>query len=69
MSGDVAEPDEARPWRPERGPKPTVRTWPRRDPPALWVWSKGRWRWATVRARQDGRVAYQVSVDLDGSTS
>ncbi|MFE4425285.1 hypothetical protein [Streptomyces sp. NPDC056817] len=32
----------------------------------------GRWRWATVRARQDwpdGRVAYQVSVDLDGSTS
>ncbi|WP_146046266.1 hypothetical protein [Streptomyces cahuitamycinicus] len=71
MSGDVAEPMEARPWRPENGAKPLVRTWPHRDPPALWVWSKGRWRWATVMARQDwpdGRIAYQVRVDLDGST-
>jgi hypothetical protein len=72
MSGDVAEPVAARPWRPEDGPKPVVWTWPRKDPPALGVRSKGHWRWATVMARQDwadGRTAYQVSVDLDGSTS
>jgi hypothetical protein len=41
-------------------------------PPALRVWSRGRWRWATVTARQDwadGRTVYQVHVDLGGSTS
>jgi hypothetical protein len=49
-----------------------VWTWPCMDQPALWLWSRGRWRWAIVRARQDwpdGRVAYQVAVDLDGSTA
>ncbi|MEU3760973.1 MULTISPECIES: hypothetical protein [Streptomyces] len=47
-------------------------TWPLADPPVLWLRSRGRWRWATVRARQnwaDGRVAYQVLVDLDGSAA
>ncbi|MEV7004792.1 hypothetical protein AB0N62_45715 [Streptomyces sp. NPDC093982] len=62
MGDDVAEPVEARPWRPEDGRQPFVRTWPSRGPLALWLWSKGRWRWATVMARQDwavGRIAYR----------
>ncbi|GGZ70000.1 hypothetical protein GCM10010344_41230 [Streptomyces bluensis] len=69
---DRAEPIEARPWRPVDGPEPVVWTWPRADRPALWVWSCGTWRWTQVRARRDwpdGRTAYQVAVDLDGSTS
>jgi hypothetical protein len=72
MIEHVAEPVEARPWRPEDGTPPTVRTWPRGHAPALWVWSRGCWRWAPVMARQswpDGRTAYQVSIDLDGSTA
>lgn len=72
MSDGVSEPVEARPWREADGPPPVVWIWPRKDPPALWVWSKGHWRWANVMARQDrpnGRTAYQVSVDLDGSTA
>ncbi|WP_324787060.1 hypothetical protein [Streptomyces sp. H51] len=49
-----------------------MRTYPRIDGPALQVWSAGKWRWAPVLARQDwadGRVFYQVSVDLTGSTT
>ncbi|MGW3628021.1 hypothetical protein [Streptomyces sp. NPDC000880] len=67
----VPEPEEARPWRPEDGPEPTVTTWPYRDRPALEVWSHGKWRYAPVLARQDwsdGSVYYQVSVDLRGDT-
>lgn len=48
-----------------------MRTYPRAGGPALKVWSGGKWRWAPVMARQDwtdGRVFYQVSVDLTGST-
>lgn len=46
--------------------------------PALAVWSEGAWRYAQVRARQDwppsetwpnGRVIYQVTVDLLGDTT
>ncbi|MFF3248946.1 hypothetical protein ACFYWY_35665 [Streptomyces sp. NPDC002870] len=72
MSDSVPEPVEARPWVPDDGPPPHVWTWPRTDPPALLVRSRGRWHWATVTARQDyadGRVVYQVVVDLDGFTS
>ncbi|MGI5143853.1 MULTISPECIES: hypothetical protein [unclassified Streptomyces] len=54
-------PEPARPWRPEDGRQPVVWTWPRSDPPALWVRSGGAWRYATVMARQDwadGSVVY-----------
>lgn len=65
---------EARPWRQGDGPKPKVWTWPLTDPPALWVHHKGTWRWASVSARPmagrpDGRTAYQVLIDTDGTTS
>jgi hypothetical protein len=72
VTDSVPDPVEARPWRPDDGPPPHVWTWPRTDPPALLVRRLGRWRWGTVTARQDhadGRVVYQVAVDLDGSTS
>ncbi len=55
-----------------RAPPPAVRTWPPGDCPALKVWSLGAWRYAPVRARQDcpdGRVVYQVDVDLRGDAS
>ncbi|MEU1592709.1 hypothetical protein ABZ468_07580 [Streptomyces sp. NPDC005708] len=67
----IPEPEPARPWRPEDGPEPVVWTWPRSDPPALWVRSGGAWRFATVLARQDwadGSVYYQVAVDLHGGS-
>lgn len=67
----IEEPEPARPWRPEDGPRPQVWTWPRSDRPALRVWSAGAWRYAPVLARQDwadGAVYYQVSVDLLGDT-
>lgn len=66
------EPERALPWRPEHGPKPTVRTWPPGDRPGLFIWANGRWRYASVTARhdyEDGRTAYQVLIDVDGSTS
>ncbi|MET9603155.1 hypothetical protein [Streptomyces sp. NPDC006459] len=72
MSTTLTKPVESRPWRPEDGPQPRVWNWPPGDRPALYVWSQGRWRYAPVLARHDrtdGCVAYQVSVDLDGSTS
>lgn len=72
VDDEIPEQAEERPWRPEDGPPPAVRTWAAPDSPALWVRSRGRWRWATVRARQDwadGRTTYQVLVDLDGSTT
>ncbi|MEE1764341.1 hypothetical protein [Streptomyces sp. SP18BB07] len=68
----IPEPAVTRPWRPEDGPKPVVWTWPRVDPPALWVWANGRYRWATVVAKQvwaDDSVVYQVLVDLRGDTT
>lgn len=68
----MTEPVETPPWNAETGPAPVVWSWPAGDRPALKVWSMGRWRYAPVRARQDwpdGTVVYQVSVDLDGSTS
>lgn len=43
-------------------PTVTVYTWPR---PALWVYWRGSWEYADVRARHDwptGAVAYQVEV-------
>lgn len=70
--GVVREPVAARPWQEGNGPRPRVWTWPSTDRPALWVWSGGAWRWAPVTARQDwadGRTAYQVEVDLTGSTA
>lgn len=66
------EPEQAPPWRPEYGPKPTVWTWPPGDRPALRVLANGAWRYAAVEARhnyEDGRVAYQVLIDVDGSGS
>ncbi|MGW7090026.1 hypothetical protein ACWGH2_41955 [Streptomyces sp. NPDC054871] len=66
----IPEPVEARPWRPEDGPEPDVTTWPSGSRPALSVWSRGAWRHAPVTARQvwaDGRVFYQVTVDLRGN--
>lgn len=68
----MTEPVESRPWRPKDGPEPKVWSWPAGDRPALYVWSTGAWRFAPVMARHDwpdGRVVYQVAVDLDGSTS
>lgn len=59
-------------WSPGDGPRPRVWCWPRTDRPALYVRSGNRWRYAPVQARQDapnGRTAYQVAVDLDGSTT
>nr|WSX47566.1 hypothetical protein OG409_00370 [Streptomyces sp. NBC_00974]WSX54290.1 hypothetical protein OG409_38540 [Streptomyces sp. NBC_00974] len=67
---EITEPVEARPWRPEDGPQPRIRTWPGMGRPALYVWSAGSWRLAAVLARQDradGRVIYQVDVDLNDS--
>ncbi|MFF4543679.1 hypothetical protein ACFY1J_05440 [Streptomyces sp. NPDC001406] len=67
----IPEPEAARPWRPEDGPKPEVWTWPNADRPSLKVWSAGAWRSARVMARQnwaDGSVRYQVEVDLRGDT-
>ncbi|MFE2181395.1 hypothetical protein [Streptomyces sp. NPDC059455] len=64
-------PEPARPWRPEDGPGAEVWTWPYGDRPALEVWSAGRWRYASVMARQnwaDGSVRYQVEVALRGDT-
>ncbi|MFH9970208.1 hypothetical protein ACH4PR_55150 [Streptomyces mirabilis] len=72
MSEDAVEPEQARPWRAEDGPRPRVQTWPSSERPALWVWSCGAWRWARVVARQDwpdGRIAYQVEIDAAGTTS
>ncbi|WP_158857537.1 hypothetical protein [Streptomyces sp. NRRL B-1347] len=68
----IEEPEQAPPWRPEHGPAPQVHTWPCGGRPALEVYANGRWRYAPVGARHDyadGRVAYLVEVDLDGSTS
>jgi hypothetical protein len=68
----VPEPVLARPWRPEDGPRPRVTVYPRTGAPALAVWSAGAWRYAVVRARHDwpdGRVHYQVAVDLLGDTT
>lgn len=64
-------PEQARPWRPEDGPRPGVWTWPNGERPSLKVWSAGAWRTARVMARQnwaDGSVRYQVEVDLRGDT-
>lgn len=66
------EPEQAPPWRPEHGPKLTVWTWPPGDRPGLLVWANGNWRYAAVTARHDyadGRFAYHVEIDVDGSTS
>ncbi|MFD4933365.1 hypothetical protein [Streptomyces virginiae] len=74
MSGETtapAEPVESRPWN-GHGQEPTVWTWPAGDRPALYVWSLNQWRYARVHARQDwpdGKIVYQVAVDLDGSTT
>ncbi|MFI7142894.1 hypothetical protein ACIBQ5_35885 [Streptomyces massasporeus] len=69
---EIPEPVPARPWRREDGPEPKVTTWPTGNRPALAVWSHGRWRYAPIMARQDwadGRVFYQVEVDLLGDTT
>ncbi|MEU4986659.1 MULTISPECIES: hypothetical protein [unclassified Streptomyces] len=69
---EIPEAVPARPWRREDGPPPQVKTWPPGDRPALLVRSAGRWRYAPVKARQDwadGRVIYQVEVDLLGDTT
>ncbi|MET9528193.1 hypothetical protein [Streptomyces coeruleorubidus] len=69
---DIPEPAVARPWRPSDGEQPRVTTWPPGNRPALRVWSHGAWRYAPVRARQDwadGRVFYQVEIDLRGDTT
>lgn len=66
------EPEQAPPWRPEHGPPPKVWTWPPGDRPALRVWANGAWRYAAVTARhdyEDGRYAYHVEIDVDGSAS
>lgn len=69
---EIPEAAPARPWRREDGPPPRVRTWPPGNRPALLVRSAGRWRRARVTARQDwadGRVIYQVEVDLLGDAT
>lgn len=69
---EITEPPQARPWRPSDGPEPTVATWPPGRRPALWVWAGGSWRHGSVQSRQewaDGRVFYQVAVDLRGDTA
>ncbi|MER5757331.1 hypothetical protein [Streptomyces sp. NPDC002088] len=71
-SDPIPELVPARPWRREDGPEPKVTTYPHLGGPALAVWSHGAWRWAPVMARQDwadGRIFYQVSVNLDGTSS
>lgn len=68
---DIPEPAPARPWSPDDGAQPTVTVWPTGNRPALSVRSGGKWRYAPIRARQDwadGRVFYQVEVDLYGDT-
>ncbi|MET7745982.1 hypothetical protein [Streptomyces sp. NPDC005385] len=63
---------EARPRRESDGPRLEVWTWLLSDPPALWLRQKATWRWASVTARQDwpdGRIAYQVLIDTNGTTS
>ncbi|MGW1157746.1 hypothetical protein ACWD48_05870 [Streptomyces sp. NPDC002519] len=70
-SSSIPEPVQARPWRRDDGPEPKVTVYPRVGGPVLEVFSHGAWRWAPVAARQDwadGRVIYQVSVDLAGTT-
>ncbi|MFI8370954.1 hypothetical protein [Streptomyces sp. NPDC085466] len=62
----VHDATEARPWRPEDGAWPQVKTWPVYGRPAIRVRAGGRWRRGTVLSRQDwadGRVFYQVSYD------
>ncbi|GAA4759447.1 hypothetical protein GCM10023329_00240 [Streptomyces sanyensis] len=54
------------------GPRRRCGPWPPGDRSTLKVWSHGAWRYAPVRARQDfpdGRVVYQVDIDLRGDTS
>ncbi|GGY16920.1 hypothetical protein GCM10010358_80640 [Streptomyces minutiscleroticus] len=53
MDSDLPEPEPPRPWHPEEGPEPRVRTWPPGDRPALAVWAHGAWHYAPVTARQD----------------
>lgn len=68
----IPEAEPARPWRAEDGAQPVVWTWPKSDPPVLWVRSGGAWRYATVMAKQvwaDGSTVYQVAIDLRGDTS
>ncbi|MFH9590721.1 hypothetical protein ACH4LS_36980 [Streptomyces luteogriseus] len=68
----IPEPVESRPWRPDDGPRPRVKTWPPGNRPALAVWAHGKWRYAPVQARQDwadGTIHYQVEVDLRGDTA
>ncbi|MFJ4152765.1 hypothetical protein ACIP10_35050 [Streptomyces galbus] len=65
----ASEPEPARPWRLEDGPRPKVWTWPRTDRPALWVRSHGAERYAPILAKQqwpDGTVYYQVEIDPHG---
>ncbi|MFC5144309.1 hypothetical protein [Streptomyces aureoversilis] len=57
---------EAPSWTEEQ-PWPRIRTWPPAELPALYVRVDGRWRHCWVVARHtyaDGRVAYQVDIDL-----
>jgi hypothetical protein len=78
VSGEIAEPVQARPWRQEDGPEPTVKVYPHVGYPVVEVWSAGQWRRARVRARQmwarsakwpNGRLVYQVDVDLLGNAT
>ncbi|MFF8432818.1 hypothetical protein [Streptomyces bacillaris] len=67
MAESIPEPVERRPWRKSDGPEPTVWCWPNAHRPALYVWSRGKWRYGSVMARHDyadGAVAYQVAVNL-----
>ncbi|MEU0991238.1 hypothetical protein [Streptomyces sp. NPDC005953] len=51
------------------GDAPRTHVYPGNSQPALWVYAEGRWRWATVQARQtyrDGRVVYLVNLTLTG---
>lgn len=59
---------EARPWRPEDGPAPTVHVYQMSDRPMMGIRVGGRWETAVVRARYDhadGRVAYQVEITVE----
>ncbi|WP_432189830.1 hypothetical protein [Streptomyces sp. Tue6028] len=72
MTSPVQDAVEARPWQEGDGPRPVVVTWPRTDPPALFVRIAGTWRRASVTARQDwpdGRVMYQVAVAVKESAA
>lgn len=65
MTRPHSEPEQAPPWRPDLGPRPTMRSWDYPDRPALEVLLDGRWRYCVVGARADwadGRVAYHVDV-------